>query len=159
MRAEWARECIAEGLSVIERILENTSTPSKSESHIQRMDDGHIHTTREDVKFSFGGQFSLADVFLIPQVYNALRWFNADRTAFSDANRLPKSNIDLLSSPTSPTSAASLHNFPRISEVYHSLTTNFPPVVEASPERQSDAPERQSDNLTEQTDNKTDRKL
>ena len=48
---EWAKEWIAKGLDVVEKIL------SKSKG-----------------KFSFGDNLTLADAFLIPQLYNARRF-------------------------------------------------------------------------------------
>ncbi len=80
---EWNRHFITEGLIPVETLLR-----------------------RESGSFSFGDTASMADVFLIPQVYNAHR-FNVDMSRFPNAQRVYDAAMK-----TAACDAAAPHNQP-----------------------------------------------
>ena len=66
-KAEWARHFIDEGMIPVETMLRHHSSDGKA--------------------FAFGNSVTVADLFLIPQVYNALR-FNVDMSRFPLAKKI-----------------------------------------------------------------------
>lgn len=66
-KAEWARHFIDEGMIPVETMLRLHSSEGKA--------------------FAFGNSVTVADLFLIPQVYNALR-FNVDMSRFPLAKKI-----------------------------------------------------------------------
>lgn len=63
-KGEWGRYWISNGLEAVEKLLEKWSG-----------------------KYSFGDNITLADVFLVPQVYNARR-FNVDLSRYPNIQRI-----------------------------------------------------------------------
>lgn len=71
-KTEWARHFIEEGMVPIENRLRERSSKGKG--------------------FAFGSELTIADIFLVPQVYNAHR-FHVDMSRFPHAERIYESAL------------------------------------------------------------------